>query len=257
MDSMYFRITLFLLGSLILSTLHPVYVHGQTSLLNEILRLQPAIVSIKAVNRDVFQSKPQIVGRDPKSGRILIRRKVVAPSYDRYGAGIFIDPTGIIVTNAHIVNKAQTLTVILDDKTEWSAQVLFVVNDLDLGYLKIELPSPVMTAELGNSDQAKLNDQVITIGNSSTLRQTVSGGKIIGLAQTTQQIFKGNIQTNNLIQTDINLYEGDSGGPLFYKTGQLIGLMTAGESHKDSSFAVPSNLIKRFLAEHRHSSSQK
>ena len=257
MESMFLpRMTFYLLCALILSPLLPGNVHGQTSLLAEILRLQPAIVSIKAVNRDVFQSKPQIVGRDPRTGRILILRKAASPSYDRFGAGVFIDPSGIIVTNAHIVNRAQTLTAILNDKTELPAQVLFVVNDLDLGYLKVDLASPAMAAEFGNSDEARLNDQVITVGNSPVLRQTVSGGKIIGLGQTTQQIFKGTIKTNNLIQTDISLYEGDSGGPLFDKNGQLIGLMTAGESRKDSSFAVPSNLIKRFLAEHLNAPAQ-
>lgn len=251
------RVFLYIIGALALSVASPSVSSAQTSLLAEILRLQPAIVSIKAVNRDVFQGKPQIVGRDPKTGRIVILRKVAAPSYDRFGAGVFIDPSGIIVTNAHIVNRAQQITVTLSDKTEIPAEVFFVVNDLDLGYLKVTLPSPAMAAELGNSDEARLSDQVITVGNSSYLRQTVSGGKIIGLGQTTQQIFKGFVKTNNLIQTDINLYEGDSGGPLFDRHGQLIGLMTAGENHRDSSFAVPSNLIKRFLAEHLNAESQK
>ena len=100
------RMAIYLFFTLTLPAIHPGNVHAQTSLLAEILRLQPAIVSIKSVNRDIMTGKPAIVGRDPKTGRILIHRKIASPSYNRYGAGVFIDAAGIIVYNPHILHPA-------------------------------------------------------------------------------------------------------------------------------------------------------
>ena len=232
-------------------TIFPAY--GQTSLIDEILKLEPAIVSVKSINTDIFTTPARAAARDPRTGRIVVLRKLRTAHYDRFGAGVIIDPSGIIVTNAHIVNLAEHLTVILHNKKEIPAQVLFVVKDSDIAFLKIELSSPIEAVELADSDQIKLRDQVITVGNSFLLRQTVSGGQVIGLGQTKQQMFRGPIKTNELIHTDINLYEGDSGGPLFDHRGRLIGLMTAKEVQADhSSFALPSNHIKRFWAEYVH-----
>lgn len=220
---------------------------AQPSIIDQIQKSQGSIVSIRATNTDVFQTAPAIVGRDP-SGRILMARKVVSPSYNRGGAGVIIDQSGIIITNSHTVHKANNITIILSDNSEHPAEVLKVINDLDLAFLKIKPPYPLKAVPMADSDRVQLRDEIITVGNSSLLKQTISGGKVIGLGVSTNQI--GKETETKLIQTSINLYEGDSGGPLFDHRGSLIGLMTAKEMGADhSSFAVPSNKIKYYLEE--------
>ena len=163
------------------------------------------------------------------------------------GAGVVIDPSGIIITNGHTVDKANKITVAFKDNTVWPAEVLLVINNLDLGFLKVNVPSPLPIVTIADSDQITLGDEIITVGNSEFLKQTVSGGKIKGLG--TSRSRQDQNQTD-LIQTTVNLYKGDSGGPLFDHEGRLIGLMTASETaHDHSSFAVPSNKIKKYLEE--------
>ena len=189
---------------------------------------------------------------DRRTGRIIVLRKVQTGSYNRFGAGVFIDPSGIIVTNAHTINQADRITIILDDNKELPAHVLLIVNDMDFGFLKVDLPYPIRAVPLANSDQIKLGEEVVNIGNSEFLNQTVSGGKINGLGSS--HTLKGqNKQKNYLIKTSITLYEGDSGGPLFDRQGRLIGLITAKEESTDhATFAIPSNIINRFLQEYLH-----
>lgn len=224
---------------------------SQTSVIDQIQKLQPAIVSIKAVNKEIFQMPYQAAAFDKASGRVIVVRRLKAAGYNRFGAGVIIHSTGIIVTNAHVVNNADNIKVILHDNLEIPAEVLLIVKNLDIGLIQIPLPYPITPVELADSDHVKLRDEVINIGNSQFLKQTFSGGKIKGIGTSRHQFLKGEIKTTHLLQTTINLYEGDSGGPLFDQAGRLIGMMTAKEAAANhSSFAVPSNLIKRYLAEY-------
>lgn len=250
---------IFLIGFLLAGPIlgMPLRAAGQTSIIAQIQELQPAIVSVKAVNTGIFQAPYQAAAIDKATGRVIVLRRLKAAGYNRFGAGVIIDPSGIIVTNAHIVHNADKIAVILHDNTEIPAQVLMVIKNLDIGLIQIPLPYPVSPVELANSDQVKLQDEVITVGNSQFLKQTFSGGKIKGIGTTRHQFLKGEIKTTSLLQTTINLYEGDSGGPLFNHQGQLIGMMTAKEAAADhSSFAVPSNLIRRYLGEYLYKNKQ-
>jgi S1-C subfamily serine protease len=229
----------------------PPNVSAQSSIIDEIQKLQPAIVGIKAVNTDIYASKPQIAGINPQTGKLVIMRKAGGAKYDRYGAGVIIHPSGIIVTNAHTMVNADGIKVILHDETELPAQVLLAVKDLDFGLLKIDLPYPVDPVALGDSNDVQLRDEVITVGNSSFLKQTISGGKVKSLGTSRSNKIEGAPRANDLIHTTINMYEGDSGGPLFNKKGALIGLVTAKEVASDhSSFAIPINQVKFYLDEY-------
>ena len=205
-------------------------------------------MSITAQNLDMAQSKPA-AARDPKTGKIVILRNVKAAQYNRNGAGVLIHPSGIIVTNAHTILRADQIQITFYNQENLPAQVIKVINDLDIALLKVSLPRPIQPVELADSDKIRLGDEVITVGNSTYLKQTISGGKIIGLGTTRTNPKTGQPQTD-LIQTTVNLYQGDSGGPLFDHKGRLIGLMTAKEmAAEHSSFAVPSNKIKKYLQE--------
>jgi S1-C subfamily serine protease len=217
-------------------------VPGQHAVLSEIMDTQEAMVAIIAENIQVGASVRGPV-LDPRSGRVGIIRNVQQASYRRAGAGMIIHPSGIIVTNAHTVNRANRITVQLHNKLEMPAEVIRLVHNLDMAFLRVHTPAPLTSVPLADSDQTRLGDQVLTIGNSPLLKQTVSGGIIIGLGRTRTATRHGQTQ-NDLFQTTINLYEGDSGGPLFNTDGGLIGLMTAKETGADhSSFAIPANQI--------------
>ncbi|MDP2654623.1 MAG: trypsin-like peptidase domain-containing protein [Candidatus Omnitrophota bacterium] len=222
---------------------------AQTSIIDQMQRTQQSVVSIRSDNTAAYQSKP-LAARDPQSGRIVILRNVAAASYRRQGAGVVIHGSGVIVTNAHVVEKAQHIFVTFSDGTEFPADVIGFEGDIDMALLKVVPPRPIAAVPLADSDRVELGDEIFTIGSSAFLKQTLTGGKVIGLGTNRTEQNHGRKRVD-LLQTTVNLYEGDSGGPLFNRDGQLIGLMTAKETAADhSSFAVPSNKIALHLWEY-------
>ena len=219
---------------------------AQPSVLEIIESIQPSIVGIKADNVGLFDSPNKTaIALDKSTGRLLVQRNAVMGSYQRNGAGVVVHESGVIVTNAHTVHKAQAIKVIINNSLEVPADIIKFVSDLDLALLKITPPIPLKAVPIADSDKIKLGDEIVTVGSSALLKQTVSGGRVKGLGTT------GTDSQTALIQTTLNVYQGDSGGPLFDKNGWLIGLMTAGEGAADhSSFAIPSNNIKRYLDEY-------
>ena len=218
---------------------------AQHSIIDQIQKSQASIVTVQAENVGMYKS-PRAAGFDRQSGRVILVRNVKAAAYNRSGAGVIIDPSGIIITNGHIIDKANKIKITFFDNRAWPAEVLLVVHNLDLGFLKVNMDAPLPAVVIADSDKLQLGDEIITVGNSEFLKQTVSGGKIKGLGKRQGQ----NPNQTDLIQTTINLYKGDSGGPLFDYEGRLIGLMTAAEgAHDHSSFAVPANKISKYLEE--------
>jgi len=227
---------------------------AQESILAEVIKSQEAIVQVTAENTDVFKSKPAIAGINPRTGRLVTRRKLVRKSYDRSGAGVIIHPSGVIVTNAHIVHRANRIKITLFDNKTFYANVVGFQGELDFALLKINTPYPLRPIIIADSDKIELRDEIITIGNSFILNGTVSGGRVRSLGVTRT---KSGRQTD-LIHTTVNLYQGDSGGPLFNSRGELIGLMTAKETDADhSSFAIPSKKILLDLMEYLNGKTHK
>ena len=182
-----------------------------------------------------------------KEAVITIRAQTVsfdghrASALERTGAGVVIDPKGIIVTNTHIIYGSNIIKVILQDGTRLNAQILFISKEYDFSLLKIDPPHPLTAIAWADSDKISLGEEVITIGHSPLLNQTISGGRINGLG--TRTLEDGTI-TPELLQISINHYPGDSGGPVFDNSGRLIGLMNAKRTTvQRAAFAVPSNKI--------------
>lgn len=249
-DTYLMLLFLLLTINLIAGLFAPAPLPAQPSLLNQIIQSQTAIVSIKAENRQSFRTDKKSIALDAKTGRLVALQNIATNAYQRYGAGVIVHPSGVIVTNAHTINKADFITVVLHDNTQVPAKVVSFVNNLDFGLLKITPPYPLAAIAIADSDQIKLGEEVITVGNSEFLKQTVSGGKITGIGTNHAARQRGQTRTD-LIQTTINLYHGDSGGPLFDRQGRLLGLMTAKETSADhSSFAIPSNKIGKYLIEY-------
>jgi serine protease DegS len=164
------------------------------------------------------------------------------------GSGVILDAKGHIATNFHVVKGMQEIVVQLLDGRSAPAQLVGTDPDTDLAILKIDLPKlPVMT--LGRSDQLRIGDVVLAIGNSEGLGQTVTQG----IVSATGRSQLGLALLENFIQTDAAINPGNSGGALVTAAGELVGINTAVLSHEQGvegiGFAIPVNLVRGVAAE--------
>lgn len=166
------------------------------------------------------------------------------------GSGFIIDPSGYIVTNNHVIEDADEITVILSDDRVLQAEVVGRDSKIDVALLKVESSSPLPFVEFGDSEAARVGDWVIAIGNPFGLGGTVTAGII---SAKTRDINSG--PYDSFIQTDASINRGNSGGPLFTLDGRVIGINTAIYSPSGGSvgigFATPSSLAVPVLADLR------
>lgn len=167
------------------------------------------------------------------------------------GSGFIVDPRGYIITNNHVVEKADKIYVKLstdpDNPTEHGrpAKVVGVDPDTDIAVIKIDSPSPLPTVKLGNSDGAAVGEWVVAIGEPFELAKTVTAGIISAKDRTIEPGAKGQFQ--HFIQTDAAINPGNSGGPLLNMDSQVIGMNTAiftqSGGYQGIGFAMPSNIL--------------
>jgi serine protease Do len=160
------------------------------------------------------------------------------------GSGVIVDPSGIIVTNHHVVRDATDIRVVLPDRREFDATALLADERTDLAVLKInpgKLRLPAL--RLGNSDDLAVGDLVLAVGNPFGVGQTVTSGIVSALART--EVGVSDYQF--FIQTDAAINPGNSGGALVSMKGELVGINTAIFSRTGGSigigFAIPSNMV--------------
>jgi serine protease Do len=168
---------------------------------------------------------------------------------DLVGSGVIVDPTGIIITNKHVIDNAYEITVNLSDRTSVQARLLGKGLTFDLAILKIEVDHPLPSIKVGDSDKVRVGDRVIAIGNPLGLSSTVTSGIVSALHRDLS-----GTPYDEFIQTDAAINHGNSGGPLFNMAGEVIGINNQIFSDSASSgsiglgFAIPSNDV-RFLVE--------
>jgi serine protease Do len=159
------------------------------------------------------------------------------------GSGFIIDPSGLIVTNNHVIANAEQITVTLSDDTSLQAQVIGRDTVTDLALLKVEAKNPLPAAHWGDSNKARVGDWVLAIGNPFGLGGTVTAGII---SATARDIHSG--PYDDYLQTDASINRGNSGGPMFDLAGEVIGINTVIYSPSGGSigigFAIPSALAK-------------
>ncbi|MGH7392537.1 MAG: trypsin-like peptidase domain-containing protein [Candidatus Rokuibacteriota bacterium] len=158
------------------------------------------------------------------------------------GSGFVIDPTGVALTNAHVVGNSTQVDVAMLDGTKHKARVVGVDRQTDLAVLKIEAAGKTFPhLPLANSDEARVGDWVVAVGSPFGLQATVTSGIISAKAR---HIGAG--PYDNFIQTDAAINPGNSGGPLVDMRGQVVGINTA-IVHGGSGigFAIPSNMARR------------
>jgi len=166
------------------------------------------------------------------------------------GSGFIVDPAGYIVTNNHVIEGAEEITVRTQDNTEYKAKLIGHDPKTDLALLKIDSPTPFPFVEWGDSDKARIGDWVVAIGNPFGLGGSVTAG-IVSARQ--RDINSG--PYDDFIQTDAAINRGNSGGPMFDMDGKVIGINTAIFSPSGGSigigFALPSSLARPVITQLR------
>ena len=167
------------------------------------------------------------------------------------GSGFIIDPSGIVVTNNHVIDGADEITVILQDNTSLKATLLGRDERSDIAVLQVHSDKPLTAVAFGDSDQSRVGDWVLAIGNPFGLGGSVTAGIVSARGR---NIDEG--PYDNFIQTDAAINKGNSGGPLFNMDGEVIGMNTAIYSPSGGSigigFSIPSNMVKTVVAQLRN-----
>lgn len=167
------------------------------------------------------------------------------------GSGVIISNDGYIVTNNHVVNDADQVNVVLNDKREFEAKVIGTDETTDIALLKIEADN-LPTIKFGNSEMLKLGEWVLAVGNPFNLTSTVTAG-IVSAKGRSIGINQAEMSIEAFIQTDAAVNPGNSGGALVNMNGELVGINTAIASQTGTysgySFAIPSSIVEKVVSD--------
>jgi serine protease Do len=211
--------------------------------------IKPAVININTVSR----GGAGIGGRTPFEeffGEEFFRRffgdvpeRIPQRSL---GSGVIIDPSGIALTNAHVVEKASEIEIITLDGNKHKAKVMGLDKKTDLAVLKLDdSKGKFAFARVGDSDRLQVGDWVIAVGSPFGLQATVTAGIISAKAR---QIGQGPF--DDFLQTDAAINPGNSGGPLVNMQGEVVGINTAIVAGGSGiGFAIPSNMAKKIYTE--------
>jgi serine protease Do len=179
-----------------------------------------------------------------------------------HGSGVIVDPSGLILTNSHVLDEGPVIHILLADERYFTAELLGSDPLTDLAVLKIQA-NDLLPVEWGNSDEVEIGSPVWAVGSPFGLTGSITFGIVSSkhrLDLTGTQYGEGRNRTkkrgptprySDLMQTDVAVNPGNSGGPLVNARGELIGINTAiiGESYRGVSFAIPSVVAKRVFEE--------
>jgi len=210
-------------------------------------RVQPAVVNVYAAK--------MVHDRNPLLDDPIFRRFFGVPGQQpeqmqrSLGSGVMVDPSGLVVTNVHVIEGADEVKVSLSDKREFEAEIVLKDPRSDLAVLRLkDSHEKFPTLDFANSDELLVGDVVLAIGNPFGVGQTVTHGIISALART--QV--GITDYQFFIQTDAAINPGNSGGALVDMTGKLAGINTAIFSRSGGSqgigFAIPANMVRVVVA---------
>ncbi len=170
----------------------------------------------------VRQVNPAVVAISVWKARAADRPGEPGRRVKTYGSGFVVDPSGIIVTNQHVIDKALDVKVVFADGGRASAKVLGASPMIDLAVLKVDIGHPLPSLEWGDSGVLQVGDPVATIGNGLGLGNSVSAGIVSGLNRNF-----GDSPFDSYIQTDATINHGNSGGPLIDQNGKVVGVSEA------------------------------
>ncbi len=215
-------------------------------------KVSPAVVSISAMSTEVVQA-PWM--SDP-FWQFFFPPETMTRKVQSLGTGVVLSPSGEILTNAHVVEKADSILVTLPSGEQYPARLIGVAHVYDLALLKISPEHPLRAAKLGNSDSLAIGQVVLALGNPfgiylEDLEPTVTMGVVSALHRT----LKGQRDRKyyDMIQTDAAINPGNSGGPLVTLSGEVVGINTFILSSSGGSegvgFAIPINTARKVVRE--------
>jgi Do/DeqQ family serine protease len=163
------------------------------------------------------------------------------------GSGVIISADGYIVTNNHVIKDATNIEITLNNRKKYEAELIGTDAKNDIALLKIDVTEQLPFIPFSNSDNVKVGEWVLAVGNPYNLTSTVTAGIVSAKGRDLQ----GNQDVDSFIQTDAAVNPGNSGGALVNTRGELVGINTAISSRTGSyvgySFAVPSNIAKKII----------
>jgi len=235
---------------------------GPPSFADVAARVAPAVVNVTVNQQDAAGAHPRIevpelpdgapfgelFQRFFREGAPFAHELDIPRQTQGQGSGFIVDPEGHIVTNNHVIADASELEVVLNDGTRHAARVKGRDTKTDLALLKIDADRPLPYVELGSSEQARVGDWVMAVGNPFGLGGSVSAGIISARGR---DINSG--PYDDYLQIDAPINRGNSGGPLFDASGRVIGVNTAIYSPSGGNvgigFAIPSATAKEVIAD--------
>ena len=217
----------------------------------------PAVVNI-STSQDIStpfgedeNGRPNLPPGIPDMFRDFFENRRMPPRQAQsMGSGFIIDSDGIVITNNHVIDRADEIIVILEDGTELEAEVIGTDSGTDLAVLKVAATEPLPSVEFADSDNVRVGEWAMAVGNPFGLGGTVTAGIISAVER---DILSG--PYTDFIQTDAAINQGNSGGPLFDMDGRVIGINSVIISRTGGNvgigFAIPSNLAQDVIADLR------
>ena len=235
---------------LLLAACHPAAGAGPESFAPMIRRVLPAVVNIRITETVVSQDDPFAFLPPELQQQFRDRFHSRREKMQGAGSGFIIDPAGYIVTNDHVVGKADQIIVDLADGTELPARVVGTDELTDIALIRVHADTPLPHVTWGDSRSVEVGDWVVAAGNPFGLGGSISAGIVSARGR---DIGAGPF--DDFIQIDAPINPGNSGGPVFNEQGQVIGIETAIASPTGASvgigFAIPAELASRIVAELR------
>ncbi|UCF91400.1 MAG: Do family serine endopeptidase [Desulfobacterales bacterium] len=225
----------------------------ETPVVKAVRKVSPAVVNISSALEVRTRPNPfSGFGLDPFFDSFF--KDFFDPRFERrqrktsLGSGVIIDgQRGLILTNAHVIQKTGTITVVLEDQREIEAQIVGADPDSDLAVLRIASENPLPAIEMGNSDDLMTGETVIAIGNPFGFSHTVTTGVISAL---NRSIRAEDRVYHDFIQIDASINPGNSGGPLLNINGELIGINTAIYAKAQGiGFAIPISKAQKIISD--------
>ncbi|ATW44339.1 Do family serine endopeptidase [Glaesserella parasuis] len=231
----------------------PTAVNGQAlpSLAPMLEKVRPAVVSIAIEGKTQASASRRAVPEEFEFffGPDMFRDGGSPRQFKGEGSGVIIDAKkGYVVTNNHVIDNADKITVKLEDGREFKAKLVGADPMSDVALIQLENPKNLTEIKIADSDKLRVGDFTVAIGNPFGLGQTVTSGIVSALGRSTGDIDEG---YESYIQTDAAVNRGNSGGPLINLNGELIGINTAiispSGGNAGIAFAIPSNMANNLV----------
>ncbi|QHB17343.1 Do family serine endopeptidase [Mannheimia pernigra] len=237
----------------------PIQVNGQAlpSLAPMLEKVRPAVVSIAVEGKTQEDSRytrkipPEFEFFFGPNADLFGNRSSAPRHFRGVGSGVIINAEkGYIITNNHVIDNADKMTVKLEDGREFNAKLVGSDPLSDVALIQIENPKYLTEIKFADSDKLQVGDFTVAIGNPFGLGQTVTSGIVSALGRSTGKSDEG---YENYIQTDAAVNQGNSGGPLINLNGELIGINTAiispSGGNAGIAFAIPSNMASSLVSQ--------